>query len=295
MDITIITRFLNGLLLVLIPIGLGIYLTRRFKMGWRLWWIGAAAFVLSQIGHIPFNFLLDQILKTGVLPTPPQSWIILFTPIVLGLSAGLWEEITLYAVYRWWVKDARSWVKGVVIGAGRGGFESILLGLYVIFIFIQMAAFRFADLDSLLPAHQIPALEQQLAVYWSIPWYDTLLGVLERSFTIVFHISASLIVLQVFNRGQIRWLWFAVLWHALADAGAVYFALEVNQYSAEVWIGIVCVASLWIIFALKGSNPIHIDEEHPQKQVGQDQDLNEHIEINKEQVERTRYYTDIQE
>ena len=295
MDITIVTRFLNGLLMVLIPIGLGVYLTRRFKMGWRLWWIGAAAFVLSQIGHIPFNFLLDQIFQTGVLPVPPQSWITIFNPIVLGLSAGLWEELTLYAVFRWWAKDARSWEKGVVVGAGRGGVESILLGLYVLFIFIQMAAFKFVDLNSLLTANQIPALEQQLAVYWSIPWYDTLLGALERSFTIVFHISASLIVLQVFIRGQIRWVWLAVLWHALADAGAVYFALEVNQYIAEVWIGIVCAASLWIIYALRGANLTHIDEDPPQKQVGQDQNLNEHSGITKEQLQHTRYYKDIPE
>ena len=46
---------LNGLLMITLPIALGIYLTRRFQLGWRLWWIGGATFVISQVGHLPFN------------------------------------------------------------------------------------------------------------------------------------------------------------------------------------------------------------------------------------------------
>ena len=289
MDITILTHFLNGFLMILIPIGLGVYLTKRFKLGWRLWWIGAAAFVISQIGHIPFNYLLDQLFERGILSAPPETWTTLFNALLLGLSAGLWEEITLYAVYRWWAKEARTWRQGIIVGAGRGGIESIIIGLYVLVIFTQMVVFRFGDLESLIPIEQIPILEQQLAIYWSSPWYDTLLGALERSFSIVFHISASLLVLQVFIRSQSRWLWMAVLWHTIANAGAVYLVTEINPYAAEVWMGFVCLASFVIIYLLRDSKDDQYSSQPSTRQDGNHHDLPKSVEVTNEHIEGTRY------
>ena len=126
-----------------------------------------------------------------------------------------------------------------------------------------MVVFRFTDLTTLIPADQIPVLEEQVAVYWSLPWYDTLLGALERSFTIVFHIAASLLVLQVFIRGQKRWLLFAILWHAAADAGAVYLVQVVNPYAAEIWVGVVCLISLLMIYLLRYNSVNEKDEDDP--------------------------------
>ena len=40
---------------------------RKYDTGWRLFWIGAATFILSQIGHIPFNAGLTQLFKNGIL------------------------------------------------------------------------------------------------------------------------------------------------------------------------------------------------------------------------------------
>ena len=55
-------HFLNGLLMILMPIGLGLWLEKRLRLGWRLWWIGAATFVLSQVGHIPFNSGVERVI-----------------------------------------------------------------------------------------------------------------------------------------------------------------------------------------------------------------------------------------
>jgi hypothetical protein len=152
-----------------------------------------------------------------------------------------------------------------------------------------MVVFRFADLKSLIPLDQIPLLEQQLAVYWSAPWYDTLLGALERSFTIVFHISAALLVMQVFIRGQRRWLWLAVFWHTIANAGAVYIVTEVNPYAAEAWMGFVCLVSFVIIYLLHDSNS-HQNNSHPPTL----KDENHHdppksVELAGDQIEGTHY------
>lgn len=45
----------NGVLMFLAPV-VAVWLIRRYRrMPWSLWGIGAATFILSQVGHIPFN------------------------------------------------------------------------------------------------------------------------------------------------------------------------------------------------------------------------------------------------
>jgi uncharacterized membrane protein YhfC len=259
MEILYITRFLNGLLMILLPVGLGIFLSRKLNLGWRLFWIGAATFVLSQVGHIPFNYGLTYMFKAGFLPSPPETWQLAFNAVVLGLSAGLWEEGARYATYRWWAKDARSWRKGLMLGAGHGGIEAILLGLLVLLTFINMIVARGIDLQRLVTPEQLSAAQAQVRAYWSVPWYATLLGALERALTLPFHLAASLLVLQVFVRRQARWLWLAVGWHALLDGVAVFATGMWGAYLVEALLAGFALANLGIIFALRGSDEDEVD------------------------------------
>ncbi|HHH82625.1 MAG TPA: YhfC family intramembrane metalloprotease, partial [Chloroflexi bacterium] len=48
-------HFLNALLMILLPLGLAIYLTRRFGLDWGLFGVGAVSFISSQVLHLPFN------------------------------------------------------------------------------------------------------------------------------------------------------------------------------------------------------------------------------------------------
>ena len=251
---------LNGLLMIGMPIALGIYLTRKFHYGWRLWFIGAAGFIISQVGHIPFNNLLNNLFLKGSLPMPPQAYRSLILAIIAGLSAGVFEEVTRYLVMRFWAKDARSWRKGVLLGAGHGGAEAILLGGLVFYAFIQMAAYQGADLSKLVPANQLAAAHQQITAYWSATWYDSLLGAVERFFTIPVQICFGVIVVQVFTRKRIYWLGAAILWHAAIDAVAVYFngyfrSFGWGTYAVEGLIGIMSLISVGIIFALRQPEP----------------------------------------
>jgi uncharacterized membrane protein YhfC len=234
---------------------LAFWLTRRFRLSWRLFWIGAATFVLSQLGHIPFNAGVTVLFQRGILPTPPDSGRLVFNAVFLGLSAGLWEELARYAVYRWWAKDARSWSKALLLGGGHGGIEAILLGLYVLFIFIQMLALRGANLEQ-LGQSQAAQVQQQVAIYWSYSGWSLLAGALERAFTIPAHIAFSVIVLQAFTRGRFRWVWLAVGLHALMDALSVYLAgITNNPALVEVVIAGFALLSLAIIFLLRQPEP----------------------------------------
>ncbi len=256
MNILYLTHPLNGLLMIGLGLGLGIWLTRRFRLGWGIWWAGGATFILSQVGHIPFNLnVLNPWVQQILAAQPSLNGLPWAVAALYGLSAGVFEEFARYAMYRWWLKDARSWRKGILAGAGHGGIEAILLGLLTLASFFQVAALQDADLSTLVPEEQISTVSQQIAAYWSLPWYDSLLGAVERLFTIPFHIAASVMVLQAFTRRKPAWLGLAVLWHALVDAAAVYLAGFVSIYLVEAIIGLAALLNLGIIFALRQPEP----------------------------------------
>jgi uncharacterized membrane protein YhfC len=261
MDLATITRFLNGFLMIAVPIVLGIYLTNKFHLGWKIWLIGASTFIISQIFHLPFNtYILNPFLETiqKILPGVPGDLVV---ALILGLSAGVFEECARYGMFRWWLKDSRTWRSAILAGAGHGGIESIILGCLVMLAFINMMAYQNSNLSNLnLTPDQLSVARQQIQMYWSLPWYDSLLGVLERIFTIPFHIAASVLVLQVFTRKpghqQLWWLILAILYHAIMDASAVFIAGQWGGYAAEAILGVMAVLDIFIIFALRQPEPI---------------------------------------
>jgi len=255
-----ITFPLSSILTILFAFGLGFYLTRKFKLGWRLYWIGAAVFILSQVFHIPFNIGLTYLFRIGFIPSPPESWQPIFNAVVLGLSAGIFEEIARYAGYRWWAKEARSWSKGLLYGAGHGGIEAILVGVLVMYTFLQMYTLRGLDLAAVVPADQLEVASAQVSAYWSSAWYDSFLSTLERLLAIPVQIGLSIIVLQVFTRRQAYWLLIAILWHALVDAVAVYAAGAWGVYVAEAFIALFAMISILVIFLLRQTEPEPIPE-----------------------------------
>ena len=256
MDILYITNFLNGLLMIAMPVALAIYLPRRWKLGWRFWFVGAAVFILSQVGHIPFLYWLTWLFKANILPKPPTEWNTVFNAVVLGLLAGLFEELSRYAMYRWWLKDARSWRKGVLAGAGHGGAEAISLGIFVLISYFSLVALRNPAALAGIPADQLDAVKAQVASYWSMAWYTSLLGALERFLTIPVQICFSVIVLQTFTRKQGFWVWLAVLFHAVVDTTAVLVAPALGVYWTEAIVACFTALSIFIIYRLYQPEPV---------------------------------------
>jgi uncharacterized membrane protein YhfC len=244
-------HLINALLMIAMPIGLAVWLTRTWKLGWRLWFIGAATFILSQVGHIPFLQLATQLMNrpplVNVFLNMSPTGLMVFNGVFLGLAAGLFEELFRYAMFRWWAKDARSWRKGVLAGAGHGGAEAIIFGGLALFSFIQLVGQRNGGLSS----------GSQAAAYWSSSWVIAFLPAYERLCTIIIQVSMAVLVLQTFTRRQWFWVWFAVLYHALIDFITVPASAGViSIYVAEAIIGGFALFSLFIIFALRRPEPV---------------------------------------
>lgn len=182
------TYLINFLGMTLLPIIAAIYLSRKFKLSWKLFLAGGLTFIASQILHIPLVLALTSTML---------SWGIIPYAIVLGLLAGIFEETARYILFKFIRKDSKTWNEGVFIGLGHGGTEAIIFGILAAVGFFTMLAYRSMDLSTIpsIPADQLELAKQQVAAYWSTPVYMTLLGAVERIFAICLHISLSVMVL----------------------------------------------------------------------------------------------------
>jgi uncharacterized membrane protein YhfC len=247
-----ITYLLNGLLMIAMPVGLTIYLTRKHALGWHFFWIGAGTMIFSQVLHIPFNIILNPVFSRPFIISLPIIWQTIAFATFLGLSAGIFEELSRYIMYRWWAKDARTWGAGLVAGAGHGGIEAIILGILVLYGYVQMMILRGVDIASITSPDKVEMVKVQVQTYWSAPWPMTLLGAVERLFTIPLHLACSVLVLQTFLRKNSLWIILAIIFHALVDGLSIYMIrIGFSVFSIEVIIGIFAVFSVGIVLVLR--------------------------------------------
>ena len=239
------------LVMLAAPIVLVVYLTRKFSLSWKLALAGALTFIASQVLHIPVVYGLTALFQNGTLSIP-AAWTAVFNAIVLGLLAGVFEESARWILFKFSLKNAKSWSEGVLVGAGHGGVESFILGLLGILTIVNMVVMRNADLAALgVPADQLAATKQAVDAFWASPFYTGFLGGLERIFAICLHLSLSVMVLYSVAYKKPMWFWLALLWHAFIDAAAVYLLPIVGALAIEGIVGIFAAVSLWIVFTLR--------------------------------------------
>lgn len=230
--------------MILLPIFLWIYFTRKFTLSWKLVLAGALTFIAAQVLHIPLVFGMNSFLQT--LP-------LLANAIILGLLAGVFEETARYILFKFILKNARSWKEGILVGLGHGGIEAVLLGVLAVISFVTMIGYRSIDLSTVpsIPADQLELARQQVEAYWSTPWYMALMGFVERIFAICLHVGLSVMVLYAVVYSKPIWFWLALLWHAFVDAVAVYVGQEVGILALEGIIAVFAIISLWIVLNMR--------------------------------------------
>lgn len=256
------TYIFNFSLMIALPVLLGIAVTRRWKTGWALWGWGALAFIASQAARWPLLIGLTALFNAGVLPHIPEGYTNAFNIAVLSLTAGLFEEGSRYLFYRFAIPRARRWEQAVTFGAGHGGIEAILLGVGVALSFINMAALRVMDWNTLaLTAEQRAGLTEQFTAYWAAPVWLTVLGAVERVFALCLHVTLAVLVLQALNRRNGWWWLAAVGWHALANAVAVTVAQTAGPLASEGTLAIIAALSLWALLALRRAPAVELPPE----------------------------------
>jgi uncharacterized membrane protein YhfC len=198
---------------VLLPIALLAAARSRLGVGWRYAGYGALVFVVAQLlVRAPLTLVLDSALEPALSASPALVWAWLLFGAV---SAGLVEEVGRYLGFRWLMRvEEKTWPKAVMVGLGHGGVEAAVYSAGVSLLgFISLASLTPAAFEA-MPESQ----RQQLMMLISGPPWLPLLGVWERLCAMTLHVAWSVLVIQVFRRGEMRWLGFAVGSHTLVDA-----------------------------------------------------------------------------
>jgi uncharacterized membrane protein YhfC len=249
-------RLLNAILMIALPLALAPIFVRRLGVAWRLFGVGALTFFGSQVLHIPFNLwalnpLLQQLHSNDIHPTLA----LVASALLLGLSAGLFEEVSRYLVLRFWLREERTWGQMLMFGLGHGGFEAILLGVWAVYVFFQAFALHQVDLTAFVPADQVQSITSSLTFYWEAPWHTALLGAVERALAICLHLGLTSLVWQAVVRRSIGWMGLAIAWHTIANAGALIIYQTGSIYWAEGFLALAAGISLILVRALRRHGP----------------------------------------
>jgi uncharacterized membrane protein YhfC len=238
----LILRILNALLMAGIPCLLAVILIRRGNDGFRPIGIGIAAFVLSQVGHIPFNqFVLLPALEGWGIGAAQSGWKLVALGIAVGLSAGIFEETARYLSLRFWLNKKPNTLLPIKYGVGHGGIEAFLLGILALYALIQVLTLGGEGSLNSFPPEQADMIREQISAFWDVPWQHSLLGAWERVSALAFHLGASLMVYKSVREKKPSWLVIAVLGHTLLNAFAVIYSQELD---------FVLLESILFIFAL---------------------------------------------
>jgi uncharacterized membrane protein YhfC len=245
---------------VLFPVGLAIWVRRRFRISWRYLAMGAVVFAVSQLlTRIPAMKVLEYFIADEL---KASEGLLLDYLVAAAVTAGLFEEVGRYLGWRWLLrKQDKSFGGAVMYGVGHGGLESALLvgGLAVIGL---LGTFYVPGLEAdalgLTPeqADELREAQHQLA---TMPAWLPLMGGIERVFAICVQISLSVLVVQCFVRGSIKWLFIAIGYHAFVDFVAVMaqYAFKdplgphMSTVATEGFVAVLAVLSLVLILRLR--------------------------------------------
>lgn len=248
-NIGIFLRILNGVLMIGIPCLAGFFLVRRGKGGFRPFGIGVVGFVLSQVGHIPFNsyLLLPGLERWGIDLAAQAGGDLLVFGVSVGLSAGLFEELTRYLVFRFWLRRDLAASTPWKYGIGHGGVEAILTGLLALYALIQVLALSGEGVLAGFPSDQVDLIRSQVDAYWAVPWHQSLLGAWERISALLFHLGASVFVYKSVLEKNLLWLLVAILGHTGFNAFAVIASTKMDILLLEALL--FAFSGAWVIWA----------------------------------------------
>ncbi len=245
-----------AVLVIVLPFILGMIARKRLGVGWKYFWFGAVVFLFSQLlTRVPLVIVLQATVLAPLLHSSTTFvWIWI---VILAVTAGLFEEVGRYVGYRVFMgREPKTWSKAVMFGLGHEGLESMLLiGGQLALSLVNLIILTTIPVDS-LPAAQRPAIVRQIAAINAQPFWFPLLSAWERLWSFPLQVALAVIVLQVFLRRQLRWLFVAILCHAVIDFVALALPQAFGHHPAVTLLveGIVCViglAGVWVIWRLR--------------------------------------------
>ncbi len=217
-----------------LPVTLALFIAKKYKADLRVFIIGAVVFIVSQpLLRIP---IITQLGYNTWFILFIQSNLVLYS-IFLGLSAGIFEEVGRFIGLRFFLKNRLTWGNGVVFALGHGGAEAILFaGVSYVKMIIQAITGQASSIASTAPP------------------YLFLAGGLERMLAVAIHAGMTMLVLYSVKHKKMRYLLYAVLFHAFVDSPLPilqHSGLNLNIWTIEGYVALFALLALIITVRFK--------------------------------------------
>jgi len=218
---------------IIIPIGTGFWLNKKWKVAWRVIAYGALAYFIVQILlSFLFSGFVSLIEKHSVNFTDQSLKAIqLMLSVMLGAVLGV---LVRWAGMKYIKEDLVNLKAAVGIGLGYGGIESLIgIGIPLVFTFITML--NNVDLEP-TGASSTSDIGSQFVSLWQVQPFIPLIGSLERLAAMVMHVAVTILVLQSITRNKKVWLAAAFVLELLVN-GLILGLAEVGL--AYGWMALV--------------------------------------------------------
>lgn len=219
-----------GILLLAVGIGLPVVtaaLARGVHRRWQIPYALLTVGVITYTGALAVQYVALETLGGGLLN------ILAIRAAAIGLLAGFSEEIARLLGYQYLARGAVRRAQALMIGLGHGMVETVYTGLIGAGLGLSLLGGSAAPPDD--PAALLSGAVAE-AIGGALP--------------LAMHTALSWLVLQVFLRGQIGWLFVAILLHAASESMIVLLGPDAG-WAITVWRALIALISVGILAGVR--------------------------------------------
>lgn len=261
--VLIVILILGIVLTGVVPVFACLYSKKKWGRTGKAFLFGVLAFVVSQVllriplmNYAATHFAWYQIFSMKTIPFS----------IFTAFTAGLFEETARLLCFRFFLKDRRRNVDGIVFGFGHGGIEAFLLvGLNCLCMFLGFLFYKAVGAENLPNGIVSSGLLSALQTLEVTPVHHLFglffPGIWERIVAVMIQIGMTMIVLSGFQKKKVfRYYVTAIAVHTLVDAGIGIVPLWTASRGSVLLVCFTVFAVLlmtYVVIHCKKSTKVH--------------------------------------
>lgn len=199
------------------------WLHRDFGVPYALLTVGVITYVGALVAQALALQLIDRALL-GILPVGALAF---------GIVAGFGEEFARFLGFQYLARSAAARPHALMIGAGHGLTEVLYTALIAFGVGLSLIA------DGPDTTTDVGLLVSR-----------TLAEAANSLLPVVMHMALSWLVLQVFLRGELYWLFWAIFAHAVVEMTATLLG-PADSWAVVAWRALVALVSVGVIIRLR--------------------------------------------
>lgn len=238
---TMIGIYFTLIIVFALPIGLLIFVRKRYQAKISSFFIGGAVFIASAM-------MLEQLLHMVMILIFGADILqnVMFKALYGAAAAAVFEETGRFLAMKFLMKNRLNFENGLMYGVGHGGVEAMLVvGVTSISNLVMASMVNAGSLGAsfeiLDEATKQQAFEQ-ISALWTLPSIQFYLGGIERIIAIGLQIAMTLLMYEAVRRKKVIYGLCGYLIHFISDASMVIIMDKTSIAVTEVCLVIITIA-----------------------------------------------------